>query len=105
MVPKHRFCSSIILRIALGYYSAECFSRLSSMRKCFNLKVTNRRKKRTAATVTTTIAAANNSSIESDDEMLFVLNDKDSVGITQDLIGLELTNDDTNTDYEPGGDD
>ncbi|CAF4343331.1 unnamed protein product, partial [Rotaria sordida] len=50
-------------------------------------------------------AAANNSSIESDDEMLFMLNDKDSVDITQDLIGLELTDDDTNTDYEPAGDD
>ncbi|CAF4139689.1 unnamed protein product [Rotaria sordida] len=75
------------------------------MRKCFNLKVTNRRKKRTTANVTTTTAAANNSSIERDDEMLFMLNDKDSVDITQDLIGLELTDDDTNTDYEPGGDD
>ncbi|CAF3993398.1 unnamed protein product [Rotaria sordida] len=89
-------------RLFLGYrpryYSAECFSRPNSMRKCFNLKVTNRRKKRTTA-------AANNSSIESDDEMLFMLNDKDSVDITQDLIGLELTDDDTDTDYEPGGDD
>ncbi|CAF1349574.1 unnamed protein product [Rotaria sordida] len=78
-----------------GYYSAECFSRLNSMRKCSNLKVTNRRKKRTTA-------AANNSSIESDDEMLLMLNDKNSVNITQDLIGLELIDDDTSTDYEPG---
>ncbi|CAF3822300.1 unnamed protein product [Rotaria sp. Silwood1] len=68
------------------------------MRKCSNLEVTNRRKKRTTA-------AANNSCIESDDEMLFMLNDKNSVDITQDLIGLELTDDDTNTDYEPGEDD
>ncbi|CAF4821270.1 unnamed protein product [Rotaria sp. Silwood1] len=72
--------------------------RLTSMRKCSNLEVTNRRKKRTTA-------AANNSCIESDDEMLFMLNDKNSVDITQDLIGLELTDDDTNTDYEPGEDD
>ncbi|CAF1138715.1 unnamed protein product [Rotaria sordida] len=129
MVPKHRFCSSIILRIALdlstiiyndgynslgtlftnifssiGYYSAECFDRLSSMRKRFNLKITNRRKKRTIATVTSTTSAANDSFSESDDEMLFMLNDKDSIDITQDLIGLDLTDDDTNTDYEPGGD-
>lgn len=74
MVPKHPFCSSIILRIALGlstiiyndgynaldklftsifssigYYSPECFSRLSSMRNSFTSKLENRRKKRTTA--------------------------------------------------------
>ena len=36
--------------------------------------------------------------------MLLILNDKDSLDITQDIMALELTDDDTNGDYEPGGD-
>jgi len=132
MAPKHRFCSSIILRIALGlstiiyndgydaldtlftsifssigYYSAECFSRLSSMRKSYTSKLKNRRKKRTTAIATaiTTTAATNDSGSESYDDMLLTPNDKDSIDITQDLIDLDLSDDDTIADYEPGGDD
>ncbi|CAF3866886.1 unnamed protein product [Rotaria sordida] len=101
----HSFLTSNSPYLGVRYYSAECFDRLSSMRKRFNLKITNRRKKRTIATVTSTTSAANDSFSESDDEMLFMLNDKDSIDITQDLIGLDLTDDDTNTDYELGGDD
>lgn len=64
-----------------------------------------RHKKRRIVTVTAATAATNDSSSESDDEMLFIPNDKDSVDITRDLIELEFTDDDTNADYEPGGDD
>ena len=39
------------------------------------------------------------------DEMLLTPNDKDSVDMTQDLIDLDLSDDDTIADYEPGGDD
>jgi hypothetical protein len=90
-----------------GYYSAECFSRLSSMRKNFNSILKNRRSKRTTATATaiTTTAATNDSGSESYDDMLLTPNDKDSIDITQDLIDLDLSDDDTIADYEPGGDD
>jgi hypothetical protein len=71
MVPKHRYCSSTVLRIALalstiiyndgydslgklftnvfssvGYYSAECFGRLASVRKSLTSQVKKRRKKK-----------------------------------------------------------
>ncbi|CAF1331416.1 unnamed protein product [Rotaria sordida] len=131
MVPKHRFCSSTILRTALGlstiiyndgydsldklftsffssigYYSAECFGRLHTMRKSFTSKIKKRRKKRTTTTtITTTTAATNTSSSESDDEMSFIPNDKNSTDLTQDLIALELSEEDADVDYEPGGDD
>ena len=35
--------------------------------------------------------------------MLLIPNDKDSLDITQDIIALKLTDDDTNSDYEPRG--
>ena len=133
MAPKHRFCSSTILRIALGlstiiyndgygsleklfkdifstvgYYSAECFHRLDVMRKSSTTKVVKRRSKTTATTTTyaaTTQTTACNSSSESDDEILSIPNNKDSLDITQDMMGLELTESDISSDYEPGGDD
>ena len=128
MFPKHRFCSSTILRIALGlstiiyndgyesleklftsvfasigYYSAECFSRLHAIRKSFTSKVQKRRKKRIRTNMTTT-AAANTTSSESDDEMAFIRNDKNSTDLTQDLEAIQLSDDNMNSDYEPGGD-
>ncbi|CAF1453077.1 unnamed protein product [Rotaria sordida] len=121
----HRFCSSTILRTALGlstiiyndgydsldklftsffssigYYSAECFGRLHTMRKSFTSKIKKRRKKRT-----TTTTATNTSSSESDDEMSFIPNDKNFTDLTQDLIALELSEEDADMDYEPGRDD
>ncbi|CAF4381141.1 unnamed protein product [Rotaria sordida] len=75
------------------------------MRKSFTSKIKKRRKKRTTTTITTTTAATNTSSSESDDEMSFIPNDKNFTDLTQDLIALELSEEDTNMDYEPGGDD
>ena len=132
MVPKNRFCSSIILRIGLGlstiiyndgydaldtlftsifssvgYYSTECFSRLSSKRNSYTSKLKSRHKRRTTATATaiTTTVDTNDYSSESYDEMLLTPSVKDSLDLTQDLIDLDLSDDDTNADYEPGGDD
>ena len=77
------------------------------MRKNFNSILKNRRSKRTTTTATaiTTTAATNDSGSESYDDMLLTPNDKDSIDITQDLIDLDLSDDDTIADYEPGGDD
>ena len=47
----------------------------------------------------------NDYSSESYDEMLLTPSVKDSLDLTQDLIDLDLSDDDTNADYEPGGDD
>ncbi|CAF1248705.1 unnamed protein product [Didymodactylos carnosus] len=129
MVPKHRCCSSTILRIALGlstiiyndgydsldklftsissigYYSVQC-SPLDEVRKSFTSKVKKRRLKR-AKTTTTTTVATNISSSESDDEIPFVLNlDDDSFGDnSNNLNALNLSEDDACSDYEPEGDD
>ncbi|CAM4908808.1 unnamed protein product [Rotaria socialis] len=98
MVPKHRFCSSTILRTALA-------------RKSLTSKVKKRRKKSatttttTTTTIMTTTATANNSSSESDDEFSFIPNNNNFADITQGLIALELSEDDADMDYEPGGDD
>ncbi|CAF4913254.1 unnamed protein product [Rotaria socialis] len=135
MVPKHRFCSSTILRTALGlstiiynggyssldklftsvfssigYFSAECFGRLHTARKLLTSKVKKRRKKSattttTTTTIMTTTATANNSSSESDDEFSFIPNNNNFADITQGLIALEVSEDDADMDYEPGGDD
>ena len=43
-------------------------------------------------------------SSESDGAMLLIPNGKYSLDITQDIMALELTDDDTNNAYEPGGD-
>ncbi|CAF1616144.1 unnamed protein product, partial [Rotaria sordida] len=59
----------------------------------------------TTTTITTTTAATNTSSSESDDEMSFIPNDKNFTDLTQDLIALELSEEDADMDYEPGGDD
>ncbi|CAF4294311.1 unnamed protein product, partial [Rotaria magnacalcarata] len=83
MAPKHRFCSSTILRTALGlstiiyndgydsleklfadvfssvgYFSAECFSRLGTMRKSSALKLAKRRSRTKTKNVATTTTAA-----------------------------------------------
>ncbi|CAF4443685.1 unnamed protein product [Didymodactylos carnosus] len=89
----------------MGYYSAQCFSRLDEVRKSFTSKVKKRRLKR--AKTTTTTAATNISSSESDDGMPFVLNlNDDSFGdISNNLNALNLSEDDACSDYEPGGDD
>ncbi|CAF3476809.1 unnamed protein product [Rotaria socialis] len=130
MVPKHRFCSSTILRTALGlstiiyndgyssldklftsvfssigYFSSECFGRLHTARKSLTSKVKKRRKKSATTTIMTTTATANNSSSESDDEFSFIPNNNNFADITQGLIALELSEDDADMDYEPGGDD
>ncbi|CAF5175259.1 unnamed protein product [Rotaria magnacalcarata] len=129
MAPKHRFCSSTILRTALGlstiiyndgydsleklfadvfssvgYFSAECFSRLGTMRKSSALKLAKRRSRTKTKNVATTTTAADISGSESDDGMLLIPNNKDSLDITQDIMALALSDNDTNSDYEPGGD-
>ena len=97
MAPKHRSCSSTILRIALGqlatiyndgyesfeklfvelfssvgYYSAECFSRLGATRTSSHSKVVKRRS-RTRTTNEATIATPTDiASSESDDAMLLM---------------------------------
>ena len=43
-------------------------------------------------------------SSESDSATLLILNGKGSLDITQDIMALKLTDDDTNNAYEPGGD-
>ncbi|CAF5168889.1 unnamed protein product [Rotaria magnacalcarata] len=53
--------------------------------------------------VATTTSAADISGSESDDGMLLIPNNKDSLDITQDIMTLELSDNDTNSDYEPGG--
>ena len=67
----------------------------------------SRHKRRTTATATaiTTTVDTNDYSSESYDEMLLTPSVKDSLDLTQDLIDLDLSDDDTNADYEPGGDD
>ncbi|CAM4986845.1 unnamed protein product [Rotaria socialis] len=59
----------------------------------------------TTATIMTTTATANNSSSESDDEFSFIPNNNNFADTTQGLIALELSEDDADMDYEPGGDD
>ena len=128
MAPKHRFYSSTILRTALGpsaiidndsyesleklfvelfssvgYYYAERFSRLGATRTSYDSKVVKRRS-RTRTTNEATIATPTDiSSSESNGAMLLIPNGKGSLDITQDIMALKLTNDDTNSDYEPGG--
>ncbi|CAF4676563.1 unnamed protein product, partial [Rotaria socialis] len=131
MVPKHRFCSTTILRIGLGlstiiyndgydsldklftnvfssagYYSVECFSRLGMMRKYATSKVKKRRQKSktTPVTITTAASANSSSSGSDDDEIPFIHPNTNSVNLTQDLMDLQLTDDESNSDYEPGGD-
>ncbi|CAF1617346.1 unnamed protein product [Rotaria magnacalcarata] len=128
MAPKHRFCSSTILRTALGlstiiyndgydsleklfedvfssvgYFSAECFSRLGTIKKSSALKLAKRCSRTKTTNVATTTSAADISGSESDDGMLLIPNNKDSLDITQDIMTLELSDNDTNSDYEPGG--
>ena len=121
MAPKHQFCSSTIRLTALGlsaiiyndgyesleklflelfssvgYYSAECFSRLGATRTSSDSKVVKRRS-RTRTTNEATIATPTDiSSSEGNDAMLLIPNDKASLDITQDKTALELTDDDTN---------
>ena len=80
---------------SVGYYSADCFSRLGATRTSSDSKVVKRcsRTKRTIATPTDI------SSSESDGAILLIPNDKDSLDITQDITALEITDDDTNSDY------
>ena len=64
-----------------------------------------KRRSRTRTTNEATIAIPTDiSSSESDDAMLLIPNGKDSLDITQDIMALELTDDDTNNAYEPGRD-
>ena len=129
MVPKHRFCSSTILRMGLGlstiiyndgyssldklftsvfasmgYYTAECFTRLDTVRKSCTPKVKKRRAK-WAKTAITTTTATNTASSESNDELSFLPNDRNCTDLTQDLDAIDLSDDTVNSDYEPGGDD
>ena len=63
-----------------------------------------KRRSRTRTTNEATIAIPTDiSSSESDGAMLLIPNGKDSLDITQDIMALELTDDDTNSDYESGG--
>ncbi|CAF0745121.1 unnamed protein product [Didymodactylos carnosus] len=91
---------------SMGYYSAQCFTRLDEVRKSFTPKVKKRRLKR-AKTTTTTAAATNISSSENDDKIPFVLNlNDDSFGdISNNLNALNRSQDVACSDYEPGGDD
>ncbi|CAF3403108.1 unnamed protein product, partial [Rotaria socialis] len=127
--PKQRFCSSTILRAALalstiiyndgydsleklfadvfssvGYFSAECFSRLGTMRKSSALKLAKRRSRTKRTNVAATTTTADISGSESDDGMLLIPNNKDSLDITQDIMTLALSDNDTNSDCEPGDD-
>ena len=129
MAPKHRFCSSTILRTTLGlstiiyndgyesleklsvelfssvgYYSAECFSRLGATRTSSDSTIVKRRSTRRTTSEATIATPTDISSSASDGAMLLIPNDKSSLDITQDIMALELTDDDTNSDYEPGGD-
>ncbi len=119
MVPKHRYCSSKILRnngyesldklftnifSSMGYYSAECFNRLDAMRKPSTEKVKKRRIKRAKPTGAAA-TAINTSSSESDDEVPFFQNDSNLADISNELNALELLEDEAYMDYEPEGDD
>ncbi|CAM4986397.1 unnamed protein product [Rotaria socialis] len=114
MVPKHRFCSSTILRTALGLSTIIYNDGYSSLDKLFTsrenrllqkLKKDKKSATTTTATIMTTTATANNSSSESDDEFSFIPNNNNFADTTQGLIALELSEDDADMDYEPGGDD
>jgi hypothetical protein len=132
MVPKHRYCSSTILRIALGlsamvfndgyislnklftsifgamgHYTTECFGRLDEIRKYTGLKEKNRRRK-LPKTKTTTITGSSGSD---DDDVLYMIND-DYVGdysdddlITDESAESEDDESEENDAYEAGGDD
>ena len=128
MVPKHRFCSSTILRIGLGlstiifndgfeslsdifsslfgcvgYFSAKCFKRFDAKKKNFIAKVSKRKRKSTGITM-----AANdkNCSSDSDSDMSFISQECENnvANITNDLLALDISEDEMETDYEPGGD-
>ena len=51
-----------------------------------------------------TTTGADISGSESDDGMSLIRNNIDSLDITQDIMALELSDNDSNSDYEPGGD-
>jgi hypothetical protein len=134
MVPKHRYCSSTILRIALGlstmiyndgYLSlnnlftsifggmgkctTECFGRLDEIRRYTAFKEKNRRRKPLTTRATTTITTG---SMDSDDEgVLYTIND-DYVGDysdddfeTDESVENEEGETEEDDAYEPGGDD
>ncbi len=132
MVPKHRYCSSTILRIGLdlstiiyndgygslnklftsifssmGYYSIQCFNQLDVLRMSSASTIKKRHIKRAK----TTAAAANTASSESDGEILYIANEENVDDIVNDVtlelndITLELSQDDITDTYEAGGDD
>lgn len=134
MVPKHRYCSSMTLRIGLGlstivynegytalnklftsifsstdYYSTQCLRKLDILRNSRTSQTKNRHLKR--AKTTTTTAAASTASTESDDGIVHNPNEEnyDSFvnNITLELndIDLELSDHDITDTYEAGGDD
>ncbi|CAF1959104.1 unnamed protein product [Rotaria magnacalcarata] len=126
MVPKHRFCSSTVLRIGLGlstilfndgyeslnnvlyslfgsvgFFSANCFSRFDT-KKNFLDKIKKRKGK---STMVTTAATDNNCSSDSDSDISFIPQECENsvANVTNDLLALDITEDEM--DYEPGGDD
>ena len=134
MVPKHRYCSSTILRIALGlstmvfndgyislnklftsifgavgHYTTECFGRLDEIRKHTAFKEKNRRRKLSKVKTTTTTTDSSESS--DDDGVLYMIND-DYAGDYSDpdltidaLVESEKGESEEDDAYEPGGDD
>ena len=127
MVPKHRYCSSTMIRIGLalstiifndgyssldklfinlftftGYYSHQCFVRLDEMKNYFRSKV----KKRHAKKIRTTTATVNDisSSENDDDDTLLNSNNNSLADVSNALNALDLSFDDMNIDYEAGGD-
>jgi len=126
MVPKHRYCSSIILRIGMGlatmvyndgytslnslfseifgvsgYYTAKCFDSLDNNRRHTALKVAQRKKRPKAATITTLSVDAS-----SDDDTLFMLNEDDVQYCSDDNLDFdEFMTSEEDDAYEAGGDD
>lgn len=77
---------------------------MKTMRKSSALIHAKRRSRTKTTNVAATTTADDVSGSESDDGMLLIHNSKDSLDITQDIMALELSDDDANSDYEPGGD-
>ena len=109
MVPKHRYCSSITLRIALGlstivyndgyeslknlfsmffpsvgYHSLRCFLKLDAMRKSSASK-----NKKHVIHQSTTAPTFNTQSSESDGEVTSIINEGDSDVVPDDLVLFE----------------
>ncbi|CAF1520869.1 unnamed protein product [Rotaria sp. Silwood1] len=132
MIPKHRYCSSKILRtglglstiifnegyealnkiftsifLSMGYYSTQCLRKLDVLRSSRTSKTKNKHLKRAK---TTTTVAASTASTESD-EFPYTPNEENYDSIVNDItlelndIALELSDDDITDVYEAGGDD